>query len=470
MQIQGDDILYSNFVYNPDVYYFLYVGDLKNYALNYFIKETLERRQPGKDVEFIAIVPDVCMQYNFANIIVINPVVKADMIIDHRFSNSVSVPKMSCRIGGPRFMNAVSENGIILGLIDTILKHQNMLYINLYESVIEMTLDRINRVMILGPDKKIARKYNDKVVQHKEFNGIVPQVEGMICNGVDELMELTSSYRDIWTEGIFVSAAFSAAGANSAVTRCQDDVAGKFVEDCEYLVTKYIPHDYDPTVLAVVANAEDVYIAGIADQTIEDGNRFVGSHFPSRVSGKHQRQLREYTVAVGKIMGKAGYRGIFGCDYIIDLQGNIFFLEVNARKQGTTLEFCFTMEQNLPEGAPMLPELEYYAVTENCFPPQALEMDENVNGIYWGTYNYKVAEEQITNGYIPQNPYEREAFKKVARKDLMKDFVILEHLGTNLRVMPGTFLARVVSVARTREDVNEGLCQGVGFIQQTINK
>jgi hypothetical protein len=34
--------------------------------------------------------------------------------------------------------------------------------------------------------------------------------------------------------------------------------------------------------------------------------------------------------------------------------------------------------------------------------------------------------------------------------------------------MPGTFLARVVSVAKNREDVDEGLCQGVGFIKQTI--
>ncbi len=65
MQIQGDDILYSNFTYNPDVYYFLYVGDLKNYALNFFVKETLERRLAGREIRFIAIVPDVCFQYNY---------------------------------------------------------------------------------------------------------------------------------------------------------------------------------------------------------------------------------------------------------------------------------------------------------------------------------------------------------------------------------------------------------------------
>ncbi len=470
MQIQGDDILYSNFTYNPDVYYFLYVGDLKNYALNFFVKETLERRLAGREIRFIAIVPDVCFQYNYSNIIVINPIARDDMIHNHTFSDLKSAPKMSCRLGSSQFMTAVSESENIQKLIGTILERQNLLYINLYESVIEMTLDTIDGVSILGPDKLIARNFNDKVVQQKELQWVVPLIEGKTCEGIDSLMEITASLRDVWSDGIFVSAAFSAAGANSAVTFCQEDVSAKFKENCEYLVTKYIPHDLDPTVLAVVANEEDVYVAGIADQTIEGGNRFVGSHFPSVASKEHQHQLREYTVEVGKIMGKAGYRGIFGCDYLIDREGNIFFLEVNARKQGTTLEFCFTMEQNLPEGSPMLPELEYYAVTESRFPLQTVQMNGNIRGIHWGTYNHKVSTEQITNGYIPQNPYERETFKKVARKELVKDFVILEHLGTNLKVMPGTFLARVVSVARSREDVDEGLCQGVGFIRQTIKK
>ena len=469
IHIQGDDILYTNFVYNPEVYYFLYIGDLKNYALNSFIKETLDRQISGRDVGFIAIVPDVCMQYNYANIIVINPVAQADMITNHTFSRSAASPKMSCRINGGQFMTAISGSETIRRLIGTLLQHQDQLYINLYESVVEMELDAIDGVSILGPDKLIARKYNDKVVQHKELQGVVPLIEGRVCRGIDSLMEITASLRDSWVDGIFVSGAFSAAGANSAVTHSQEEVAAKFTDDeCEYLVTKYIPHDLDPTVLAVVANGEDVYIAGVADQTIVDGNRFVGSHFPSVAAKEQQQLLREYTVAVGKIMGRAGYRGIFGCDYLIDREGNIFFLEVNARKQGTTLEFCFTLEQNLPEGSPMLPELEYYAVTENRFPPQTVETHENTRGICWGTYNHKVDKKEITNGYIPQNPYERETFNKVACKELVKDFVILEHLGTNLKVMPGTFLARVVSVARTKEDVNEGLCQGVGFIKQTI--
>lgn len=466
-----DDVLFSNFSYNPGTYYFLYVGDLKNYSLNHFVKETLARRLGNRDIQFIAIVPDVCIQYNYANLIVINPEATEDMVKNHTFGTAFAPPRMSCRLRSSAFMQAVSESPLIRRLIDMILEHQNQLFVNLYESIAEMTLDSIDRVSILGPDKDIAVRFNNKVFQRESLADIVPLIEGFCCDDLDQVLSKTESLWEQWGDGVFVSTAYSAGGANSAITRSREEIREKFAgTDGPYIVTRYLPHDHDPTVLAVVANEEDVYIAGIADQRILDGNRFVGSNFPTKATVQQQQELRKYTIKVGREMGKAGYRGIFGCDYLIDPEGHIHFIEINARKQGTTLEFCFTMEQTLPEGSPMLPELEYYAVTENRFPPNTVEMAANHRTIHWGTYNYKITSQTLTTGYIPQNPYERETFRKIANKELIKDFVILEHLGTNFLVQPGTFLARVVSVARCEEDVAEGLCQGVGFIKQTIQE
>ncbi|BCO09059.1 hypothetical protein GF1_14350 [Desulfolithobacter dissulfuricans] len=56
----------------------------------------------------------------------------------------------------------------------------------------------------------------------------------------------------------------------------------------------------------------------------------------------------------------------------------------------------------------------------------------------------------------------------MAKGELLKDFVILEHIGSGLTVLPGTFLARIVSVARNRRDVEEGLRQGKEIIELTI--
>lgn len=471
MHFQGKDILHSNLTYNPDIYYFLYVGDLKAYSLNSFVKEALERRISSKNVQFIAIIPDVCIQYNYTNIIVINPTASKEMLEDHSFDQSNKPPRKSSRIDSASFMTAVSSNEAVHNLIHTILENQNQLYVNLYESVIEMSLDHIDRVSILGPDKHIAHNYNNKIVQRNELEGVVPFIDGFCSDSLEDVIGKLDRLWGKWSDGVFISAAYSAAGANSAIVSSSQEIRNKFTEEKgQYLVTRYHPHDSDPTVLAVVANEDDVYVAGVADQVIMDGNKFVGSTFPSIISDKNKTLLHEYTVEVGKVMGKAGYRGIFGCDYMIDFEDNIYFLEINARKQGTTLEFCFTLEQTLPEGSPSLPELEYFAVLESRFPPHAVEMNGNIRNIHWGTYNYKIKEDILTTGYIPQNPYERETFQKVAGKELLKDFVILEHLGTNLQVTPGTFLARVVSVAKTKEGVGEGLCQGVGFIEQTFTE
>lgn len=229
-----------------------------------------------------------------------------------------------------------------------------------------MMLDQIDRVSILGPDKYLARQLNNKITQYKLLAGIVPLADHEVCEDKSCLLKITAGQRNQWADGIFVSGAYSAAGINSAVTFNQEQVENKFgATNDVYLISRFIPHQLDPTVLAVVANEEDVYIAGIADQVIVDGNRFIGSRFPSQVSSEQRKQLYNDTVKVGKLIGKKGCRGIFGCDDLIDNDGKVFFLEINARKQGTTLEFCFTLEQTLPEGSPMLPELEYYAVTEN---------------------------------------------------------------------------------------------------------
>jgi hypothetical protein len=471
MILEDDEILYTNFTYSPDLYYFLYIGELKTYSLNYFVQEALSHRITTKPVRFIAIIPDICIQYNYANIIVINPRGEEEFISDHAFTQPGKNPRRSWRIDTARFMTAVSNNPAVRLLIDTILKRQNQLYINLYESVLEMTLDQIDRVSILGPDKYIAKQFNNKITQYKSLETIVPLAEHKVCEDFSCLSETTRKLRETWTDGIFISGAYSAAGINSAVTHDQEQVHKRFgTTNDVYLISRFIPHEIDPTVLAVVANENDVYIAGIADQIIVGGNRFIGSKFPSIVSEAQRAELIDYTIRVGRMLGGKGYRGIFGCDYLIAHDGSVYFLEINARKQGTTLEFCFTLEQNLPEGSPMLPELEYYAVTESRFPPHTVEMNGNIRNIHWGTYNYKIETRKLTTGYIPQNPYERETFQKVANDELIKDFVILEHPGTNFLVMPGSFLARVVSVAKNREDVDEGICQGVGFIRQTITE
>ncbi len=455
------EIYFSNVTLEEDTEYFFYIGELKNYGLNNYLREALSRIHNRK-FGFIAIVPDVFEQYNYENIIVINPLTSSYKC---KFGLDVN-----CRVSAGEFMATVSENRQVRALIHRLLNRQDGMFLYMYESMPEMTLDEIPGVTILGPDKAVANRLNSKIYQYENLNERIPIVDFAVCEGLVNLVVTSNGLRGEWDKGIFVTNEYSAAGVNSIITHSQEDITGKFkcAEDI-YLMSRYIPHQYDPTVLAVVAGEDDVYIAGVADQRIEEGTKFTGSIYPSVLSEETLDKLREYTVEAGRWLAEEGYRGIFGCDYLVDEKGDIRFLEINARKQGTTLEFCCTLEQSLPAGSPILPELEYYAVQEGFFPLNTVEIKGNPRGLHWGTYNYKLRNTVYTEGYIPQNAGEREAFKRVAAGNLKKDFLILEHAGSDFIAAEGSFIARIVALGTDHPSVLQGLSQGQKTIDLTIS-
>ena len=89
----------------PTYYYFLYVGELKTYSLNYFVQEALSRRIVNRPVKFVAIIPDICIQYNYTNIIVINPRGDEELITDHAINQKDKEPRRSWRIDATVFMS-----------------------------------------------------------------------------------------------------------------------------------------------------------------------------------------------------------------------------------------------------------------------------------------------------------------------------------------------------------------------------
>ncbi len=455
-------IHFSNFQIEEETEYFFYIGELKNYGLNYFLKQALTRCYNQK-FEFIAIVPDIAEQYNYENLIVINPLIKTYAC---QYGANVN-----CRVSAKEFMTAVSQSPQVRSLIKQILRRQSHLYLYMYESLTEMTLDEIAGVSILGPDKNIAKRTNNKTFQMNQLKDLVPGVAFKTCKGYEQLIQTTDTLWSLWTDGIFVTKEYSAAGINSIVAFCKSDISEKFYgQDANYIISRFLPHTLDPTVLAVVANTEDIFIAGVADQRIENGNRFTGSTYPSLVTADQAKILKDHTKVVGKWLAEQGYKGVFGCDYIITNDNDIRFLEINARKQGTTLEFCCTLEQYLPPNCPNLPELELFAVTEGVFPANTREISGNGHALHWGTFNYKIHEPVKTESYIPQGVGEREAFKKVAHGNLKKDYLILEHTGSDFVIAQGAFIGRIVALGHDHASVAQGISQGCKTIELTFNK
>jgi hypothetical protein len=460
--IKQPDIYYADLKLKKDTQYFLFIGSLRNYGPNIFLTQALSKIY-GCKFDFIAIIQDVLAHYSYQNMIVINPLV-------HELSAQEG-RAVSCRIPTNTFLSSVSQSPYVHELVGRLLGRQQKLYISMYQSLPAMQLDRIPGVSILGPDSAISDRLNSKAYQYETCKNLVPMVDYRVCNGLDELLEITDTLWDSWTAGIFVSKEYSAGGLQNIVAHGPEDITGKFVDQKQtYLISRYIPHEYDPTVLGVVANQNEIYLVGVADQFIELGTRFVGSTFPTVLDRETVSELKKYTRMIGQWLSREGFRGIFGCDYVIDADSRIFFVEANARQQGTTMEFCCTLENALPSGAAMLPELQYYAVMHNRFPDNTIEMAQDASTIHWGTYNYKNLNPIYTHSHIPQHIQERQAFKEIAENRLKKDVLILEHIGSDLMVTGGSFLARIVALGPDHLSVQQCLNQGKKTIERTFKE
>jgi hypothetical protein len=462
-----DDVLFTNIELAPDTLYFIYIGEIKAYSLTSFLQETLAK-ESKKKVDCIAIIPDVLENYPIENVMVINPMAGE--------LASEAGKRVHCRISARSFGSLASQNAHVHQLIKKLLKTQREVFIYLFESLPDLTLDSIAGVRIIGPDKGLSNKWNNKINQHEVLKDVVPTVPFRICGDREEAFETIHQMAPEWNEGIYVCLSFGAAGSNSCVLFPEhesEDIFGHNFKNVDgpYLLSRFIPHEYDPTVLAVVANDNDVYIGGVADQRIADLNKFRGSTFPSVLPDKQIARLKEYTKRIGKTLGRTGYRGIYGCDFLIDDRDDILFLEVNARKQGTTMEMCCTLENSLPPGSPSLPELEYRAVTEGRFPQNTIEMEGNPRSIHWGTYNYKLDNDVFTNGSVAPAEDERTMFRAIAASSTEREaFCVVEHIGKDCLVKAGSFLGRVISVATSRPGVLKGLERGKRMIKETIGE
>ena len=456
------DVIYSDLDIDPDTRYFLYVGELKSDCLNPLLRDFLSRKYETR-FDFISILPDVLADYPHRNILVINP--------RSRKRAAECGKRVSCRLSTKEFYTRVSESETVHRLIRLLLERQKTVFVHVFESTPELTLPGIPGVVLLGPDGEAARRWNNKRCQLEALkNTDVPVIDFRICNGYNELVRTTTKLRPFWKNGIFVSQPYSAAGMNSFITLSDEDLGGNMMyPDSEYLVSRYIPHSSDPTVLGVAAGPGDVFIVAVADQEIEGGNKFRGSVFPSALSPDIQQELKRHTRSVGRMLGQSGYRGIYGCDFIVGENDQVHFVELNARKQGTTMEMACILEHLLPPGAPSLPELEFYAITEGRFPENAVELGDNLDNLCWRTYNYKTDREVLVRSFIPQACDERDLFRQVAGNSLEHGMIVMEHLGQGLTAEPGSFVGRIAAVSRHRKWLEADIRAGKELLLRSIS-
>ena len=456
-----DEPFLRKIVPDPDRAYFLYIGEIKASGLNGLLRRPLERTY-GKPVDCICIVPDVLSHYGDDHVMVINSLAREAF-------ERTGIPH-NLRPEAGWFAREVSSHPEVLSLIDQLVDRQGDLFVNVFESRPELSVVDGKRVRLIGPEPGIAVDLNNKINQYDIANRLgIPTPSGRGCDHLDQAVDVAAGYLQDGHR-VFVSREFSAAGSNSIIAGSVDEIYARFSgEGGRMLVTRFIEHRHDPTVLGIVASEEEVYIASVADQKVV-GTRFHGSTFPTVIDERTAREMVEMTRIIGRHMGGLGYRGAFGCDYIVDDRGSPYFIEINARKQGTTMETALTMLHCLP-GHPCFPELEFVAVRDGRLPGNLREMPLCRSTLCWGTYNYKLEDDVQVDGSVAASSTERELFARAALgRSNGPGYVIMDHPGKGVRIGRGSFLARVIAAASSHAEVRRSLVKGIDQVGDTLGQ
>jgi hypothetical protein len=88
-----------------------------------------------------------------------------------------------------------------------------------------------------------------------------------------------------------------------------------------------------PNVNALVTNEGVTYVLVISDQILH-GNRYLGNVYPSAAKPDMLRAIKSMAMTVGQHLAGAGYRGLFGCDFLINKNDEIVIVDLNPRHQG----------------------------------------------------------------------------------------------------------------------------------------
>ncbi len=449
----------KNIEIDPNTYYFLYVGEVKALGLNHFMLRPFQKLH-GKPVEFIGIVPDVLAQYPHENIMVVNS--EAEQIFQR------TGRRHNVRIPAGKFAEEVSGSRDVTNLADEILGNQGELFINVFESRCELGLTDDSRIKLIGPDPRLANVFNNKITQYQMALALgIPVPSGKGCSTLADAIDTAGIYLNAGGK-VFVSGEYSAAGSHSIIAGSMQEIRDRFPDpDEKLLVTRFVEHSHDPTVLGLVAGEDEVYIASVADQNV-DGTRFRGSTYPTVHGPETVQELGEMTRTIGLYLGGEGYRGAFGCDYIVDYNGEVLFIEINARKQGTTMETTLTMSHSLP-GHPFFPELEFYAATGKGLPEGVQEMDAAGGRISWGTFNYKTETDVLVTCDVDSKTRERDLFSSVVKgSGVDQGYAVEDHVGGGVALNAGGFLCRIVAASDRLEAVHQSLRTGIDEVTVTL--
>ncbi len=202
------------------------------------------------------------------------------------------------------------------------------------------------KIKVIGPNPKLTTYLDSKKVQFNIFEELnLPHPNFNIFNNLNQVIKYKNSNK------IIVYSNYNSGGYHSQIINEKIDFekfAEKIIENKKegpFISVEFLDDVLlSPNVNAIITETK-IKVLNITDQIL-DGNKYLGNIFPSIASENVNNKIVEITNKIGIYLQKLGFRGIFGCDFIVDDKENVFIVDLNPRRQGGYSILC-ALDNNL---------------------------------------------------------------------------------------------------------------------------
>ncbi|MBU1004750.1 MAG: ATP-grasp domain-containing protein [Nanoarchaeota archaeon] len=305
-------------------YFFSFLGERFSTLTNIW-RERLERRFKKKFEPIWVLQAKQDHSFNIENYVIVNGTLCETQ--GERYSNS-----LVCLRDYEDLNREFSESEYIGGLVRQLIEKQGTVFILGFTS--SFLRDFGSRVKVLGPNPGLSHHFDNKIEQVRLFNKLdVPCVRASIHQSIDSVL----------TENnfpFFVSAAYATAGGESSYVYSRQDLLDfyfslKTVNQSMPLVVSELIEEigFCPNVNAIVTGENSTHIIYITDQILR-GKIYLGNVYPSRADDHAVDTIKRTTTKIGNYLSTLGYKGLFGLDFIVDSNNNVYTIDLNPRRQG----------------------------------------------------------------------------------------------------------------------------------------
>ncbi len=226
-----------------------------------------------------------------------------------------------------------SDSKSLQNLIAKLLKKQNRLFVLPFSTT--NLLFSSSKIFILGPDSKIAAKYDNKIEHKLLFDKLdLPRNKSEVFETLEDAKKKIKRFP------VFLSAAFSSGGHESRIIYTPQQIEmffhglRKVNRHNKFLAAPFIEDVMlSPNSNAIVIGENQTVVNCVSDQILR-AQAYLGNVYPSKTTPQQKEIIVKTTEKVGNYLSNKDFRGIFGLDFIIDKKGKIYVTDLNPRKQG----------------------------------------------------------------------------------------------------------------------------------------